>query len=163
MPDIWVKPFLLYRPDHPPAVYQWVTTTDGIWSIGVPSWAPLRSLHKCFSLPETHFPIRLLCLRDIPGKNTGVVCHFLLQGLFLTQGLNPCFLHWQVDSLLMSHWGSLGEYTVHVCWIGWLNKQRHEKHFCLYIFHRFYHALLALSNERQAWNRSINDWLFLSF
>ena len=24
-----------------------------------------------------------------PGKNTGVVCHFLLQGIFLTQGLNP--------------------------------------------------------------------------
>jgi len=24
-----------------------------------------------------------------PGKNTGVGCHFLLQGIFLTQGLNP--------------------------------------------------------------------------
>ena len=28
---------------------------------------------------------RLLCPRDPPGKNTGVVCHFLLQGLFLTR------------------------------------------------------------------------------
>ena len=26
---------------------------------------------------------------DSPGKNTGVRCHFLLQGIFLTQGLNP--------------------------------------------------------------------------
>ena len=34
-------------------------------------------------------PTRLLCLRDFPGKNTGVVCHFLLQGIFSTQGLNP--------------------------------------------------------------------------
>ena len=25
---------------------------------------------------------------DFPGKNTGVGCHFLLQGIFLTQGLN---------------------------------------------------------------------------
>ena len=25
--------------------------------------------------------------------------HFLLQGIFLTQGLNSCFLHWQADSL----------------------------------------------------------------
>ena len=37
-----------------------------------------------------------------PGKNTGVSCHFLLQGIFLTQGLNPGLLnllHWQADSL----------------------------------------------------------------
>ena len=26
-------------------------------------------------------------------------CHFLLQGIFLTQELNPNLLHWQVDSL----------------------------------------------------------------
>ena len=29
--------------------------------------------------------------------------HFLLQGIFPTQGLNPCLLHWQVNSLLLSH------------------------------------------------------------
>ena len=37
-----------------------------------------------------------------PGKNTAVGCHFLLQGFFPTQGLNPCLwhlLHWQADSL----------------------------------------------------------------
>ena len=26
---------------------------------------------------------------DFPGKNTGVGCHFLLQGIFLTQGSTP--------------------------------------------------------------------------
>ena len=36
---------------------------------------------------------------DFPGKNTGVGCHFLLQGIFPTQGSNPGLLHWQVDSL----------------------------------------------------------------
>ena len=30
--------------------------------------------------------IRLLYPWDSPGKNTGVGCHFLLQGIFLTQG-----------------------------------------------------------------------------
>ena len=40
------------------------------------------------------------------GKNTGVGCHFLLQGIFLTQGLNPLLLHWQVDSLSLSQVGS---------------------------------------------------------
>ena len=36
------------------------------------------------------------------GKNTGMGCHFLLQRLFLTQGLNPCLFclpNWQVGSL----------------------------------------------------------------
>ena len=40
---------------------------------------------------------RLLCPRDSPGKNTGVGCHFLLQGIFLTHGSNLCLLHWQAD------------------------------------------------------------------
>ena len=48
-------------------------------------------------------PPRLLCLWDFPGKNTGVGCHFLLQGTFLAQGSNPSFLHWQVGSLPLSH------------------------------------------------------------
>ena len=40
------------------------------------------------------YPARLLCPWDVPGKNTWVGCHFLLQGIFPTQGLNPCLLHW---------------------------------------------------------------------
>ena len=31
--------------------------------------------------------------RDSPGKNTGVGCHALLQGIFPTQGSNPGLLH----------------------------------------------------------------------
>ena len=38
-------------------------------------------------------PSRLLCPWDLPGKNTGMGCHFLLQGIFLTQGLNQSLLH----------------------------------------------------------------------
>ena len=33
---------------------------------------------------------------NFPDKNTGVGCHCLLQGIFLSQGLNPQLLHWQV-------------------------------------------------------------------
>ena len=33
-------------------------------------------------------PTRLLCPWDFPGKNTGVGCHFLLQGIFPTPGSN---------------------------------------------------------------------------
>ena len=38
-------------------------------------------------------PARLLYPWTSPGKNTGVSCHALLQGIFPTQGLNPCLLH----------------------------------------------------------------------
>ena len=48
-------------------------------------------------------PSRLVCPCDFPGKNTGVGCHFLLQRIFLTQGSNLHLLHWQADSLLLSH------------------------------------------------------------
>ena len=40
---------------------------------------------------------------DFPGQNTGVGCHFLLREVFQTQGLNPCLLHWQANSLALSH------------------------------------------------------------
>ena len=32
------------------------------------------------------------------NRNSGVGCHFLLQGIFPTQRSNPCLLHWQADS-----------------------------------------------------------------
>ena len=41
--------------------------------------------------------------KDSPGRNTGVGCCALLQGMFLTQRLNSrllCLLHWQAGSLL---------------------------------------------------------------
>ena len=41
---------------------------------------------------------------DYPGKKTGVGCHALLQGIFLTQGSNLRLFHllyWQVGSLAL--------------------------------------------------------------
>ena len=52
---------------------------------------------------------------NFPGKNTGVGCHFLLQGIFLIQGSNPrllCLLHWQVGSLPLLHMRSQSQYRV---------------------------------------------------
>ena len=51
-------------------------------------------------------PTKVLCSWDFPDKNNGVGCHFLLQGIFRSQGSNPGLLHcrWSpallVDSLL---------------------------------------------------------------
>ena len=50
-----------------------------------------------------------VCPWDFPGKNTGVGCHSLLQGIFLDQGSNPHLLHWQAGSLSLSHQGSLSD------------------------------------------------------
>ena len=54
-------------------------------------------------------PSRLLCVWDSPGKNTGVGCHALLQGIFLTSK----WLLVSADFLISSSgWG--GD---EVCWI----------------------------------------------
>ena len=39
--------------------------------------------------PRALYAVRFLCPWDFPGKNTGVGCHFILQGIFLTQELAP--------------------------------------------------------------------------
>ena len=46
---------------------------------------------------------------NFAGNNTGMSCHFLLQGIFLIHRSNPHLLHlphWQEDSLPLSHQGS---------------------------------------------------------
>ena len=44
--------------------------------------------------------------RDSPGMNTRAGWHFLLQGIFLTQGLNLSFLHCRRTLYCLSHQGS---------------------------------------------------------
>ena len=44
---------------------------------------------------------------DFPGKNAGVDCHFLLQDIFPTQGLNPGLPHCRQTLYRLSHQGSL--------------------------------------------------------
>ena len=51
--------------------------------------------HELYSPPGSS-------VHGILQARTGVGCHALLQGIFLTQGSNLCFLHllhWQADSL----------------------------------------------------------------
>ena len=48
-------------------------------------------------------PTRLLCPWDSPGKSTGVGCHFLLQGIFPTQGSNLGLPHCTQMLYRLSH------------------------------------------------------------
>ena len=56
---------------------------------------------SCPTLLQPHglLPTTLLCSWNSPGKNTGVGCHSLLQGIFLTQGSNLVTPALQADSL----------------------------------------------------------------
>ena len=62
-------------------------------------------------------PTRLLCPSDFSGKNTGVGCHFLLQGIFLTQRWNSHLFCLLAGGLFTSSaTGSLC-YTGSFCWL----------------------------------------------
>ena len=59
---------------------------------------------QLFENPWTIAPIALQAhlSRNLPDRNTGASCLFLLQGIFPTQGSNPwllSILNWQMDSL----------------------------------------------------------------
>ena len=87
----------------------WISSSGGKWKNENVSHSVSSSLQ-----PHGLLPRRLLCPRDSPGKNTGVSCHALTQGIFLNQGLNLHLLHllhWQASSLPLvpsgsNHWTS---------------------------------------------------------
>ena len=81
------------RPLHTVLIKQW----NWNWSHSVVS----DSLR-----PRGLQPTRLLHPWDSPGKNTGVGCHFLLQGIFPTQGSNAGLPHWRQTLKPLSHQGS---------------------------------------------------------
>ena len=72
-------------------------------SYGPSEWSVVSNSLWLYGL----WPTRFLCPGNYPNKNAGVGCHFRLQGIFLTQGLNPHLLHWQANSFPLSHLGSL--------------------------------------------------------
>ena len=68
----------------------------------------LSSLYVQLLGPHGLYPTRLLCPWNSPGKNAGVGCHFFLQGIFLTQELNPGLLHCRHILYRLSYEGMLG-------------------------------------------------------
>ena len=75
-------------------------------------WVTVTSVLSVVSASVQHYglqPARLLCPWDFSGKNTGVGCCALLQGIFPTQGSNPrllCLLYCRWILYLLSHLGS---------------------------------------------------------
>ena len=71
-----------------------------------PSCVPLGPLFGPPSL--CHYMVKRLSnfweVKIFLGKNTGVGCHFLPQGIFLTQGSNPCLLQCR---WILYHWATM--------------------------------------------------------
>ena len=76
------------------------------------------------SWPHGLEPARLLCPQDSPSKKTGVGCHFFLQGIFLTQGLNSHLLWLLYCRWNLYHWAT------------------EEAHICIYTMHKIPTVLL---------------------
>ena len=64
-------------------------------------WFLILCYHMDCSLPGSSV------YGDSPGKNTGVGCHVLLQGIFPTQGSNPGLPHCRQILYHLSHQGNL--------------------------------------------------------
>ena len=91
---------------------------DKDWLIGYKNKTPIYVTYKkvkvkvkslspvqLFVTPWT-VAYQLLPPWDSPGKSTGVGCHFLLQGIFLTQGSNSDLPHSRHTLEPLSHQGS---------------------------------------------------------
>ena len=70
--------------------------------------------HSCVQLFSTSWTgaAKFLCPWKSPGKNTRVDSHSLLQGMFLTQGLNPGLLHCRQILYQLSQQGSLPHFNI---------------------------------------------------
>ena len=131
--------------------------------------------------PDGLQPSRLLCPWDFPGKNTGVGCHFLLQGIILIQGSNPCLLqlpNWQLLCRWATweapewDWESATSKTVpnpvQVCWLLLMTPMVPlAEHHCIFFFF-FYikpflpYGAIALSGLSQITQLASQDRLGLS-
>ena len=92
---------------HPPSLLSpYLRISDSLMEAAV---SPLKvksfSRVQLFSTPWT-VAYQAVHPWNFPGKNTGVGCHFLLQEIFPTQGLNPGLPHCRQTLYCLSHQGS---------------------------------------------------------
>ena len=82
---------------------KWKTNKAQLHTTWKSSEVKLLSRARLFVTPWTVACTKLLHPSDFLGKSTGVGCHFLLQGLFPTQGLNPGLPHCRLTLYHLSH------------------------------------------------------------
>ena len=93
--------------------------SGGEWHVYMYVWVPLLFTWNFHNIadrlcvrsvtqlcPTLATPWTVACQAILQSKNAREGCHFLLQGIFQTQGSNLHRLHWQADSLPLNHRGS---------------------------------------------------------
>ena len=111
--------FLLHPVYFPPKLFSVLFSPCCLSEVTSPGFLSAWFLHALFPQSFSHSvksnslqPYGLTAARqgprpwNSPGKNTGVGCHSLLQGIFLTQWLNLCLLHCRQILYYLSHLGS---------------------------------------------------------
>ena len=87
----------------------WPPSREALWQTLSPwrtKWKWSHSVVSDSLRPHGFQPTRRLCPWDFPHKGTGVGCHCLLQGIFLTHELNPGLPHCRQMLYPLSHQGS---------------------------------------------------------
>ena len=111
-PELWDSKLILWNHD----ISEWILLAQGFKIKLFPYLLSVRSVtQSCLTLYK-HMDYGPW---DYPSKNPGVGWHFLLQMIFPTQGSNPhllWLLHWQADSLPLSHLGSPPISSIWLCW-----------------------------------------------
>ena len=83
-------------------ITSWQTDGETVETVKVKSF----SCARLFATPWTVACTKLLHPQDFQGKSIGVGCHFLLQGIFPTQELNPGLSHCRQMLYRLIHQGS---------------------------------------------------------
>ena len=108
-------------------------TTTGV-KVFFEMWLPC---HCCLVVKSCPASLRSHRLQPSPlsmgffSKNTRVGCHFLLQGIFWTQGLNLHLLHWQTYPSPLCHKGrpfTEGKTYWNLSWRSWRLNQQTIRH-----------------------------------
>ena len=100
--DIFIPKFFIYHIQMCVCVSEWVSECV---CARVFVYMQALSLFSCVQLLATLWTAahQAPLSRNSPGKNTGVGCHVLLQGIFPTQGSNPHLLHCRQILYPLSH------------------------------------------------------------
>ena len=105
---------------------------------------------QLFATPWTVACTRLLHPWDFLGKSTGVGCHFLLQGIFPTQGSNPGLPHCRQKFYHLSHQGRMPQFCIFIEWF------HHWEWIVTYMW--FLLVSLVLSSRYWSSKYSDNSW-----
>ena len=130
----------------------------------VQSLSPVQLFRPCGL-----YPAKLLCPRNSPAKNTGMDCHFLLQGIFLTHRPKPCLssllhcmqilYHWATRYLRLSFPSKWCRFTLSVT-----ASFHFSSYHCLYIYTYIYTYMMVLSPplDYKCYEGSLNPFLLIT-